>query len=1290
MALRPGALLKTLFSKPSLGKMHAVLAVCALLGLTIQCQPGMAQSSTSHPPVISTSPQWTLGAPILASSDVNGVLGNGFSLQANLSPDGTRVLFWSKSTNLAPAATNGLEQLFLKDLTTGAISVVSADATGAAGNSTSSDPNNAGQILLFSPDGTKVVFESAASNLVAGGTNGHQHIFVKDLTNGSVTLVSKDANGIQGNGFSLDFSFSPDGTKVAFDSTSTNLIAPGTTGKQVFVKDLSSGAITLVSADGNGVMGNGVSSFPVFSPDGAEVAFISTSTNLAAGASNGHSEIYVKNLQTGAVTLESADANGNEANADSLYPMFSPDGSRLLFNSVSTNLVPNLPSVNSEVYVKDLASGAITLISADANGVPANGSTSMLAVFSPDATKIAFQSQSTNLVSGTNGAAQVFIKDLLTGAITLVSTSSSGVIGNSNSVAPNFSPGHTALAFESSAMNFGVNSFTSQVYTRAIFTASGAVADNPSARILTTAGQLAFSDPDTSDTHSTSVVAQAGDLGAITASVSKDTAGTGTGGVILWNYQVDESQLSALTAPATDNFTLTLTDSQGCIATTAIVVTALPHDFSITNTSNSTTSASASTSTSSCPTLSITTSPSSLTVTAGQTVSFTAAAIGSPSPTVQWQFSTDGGATFTNVSGSAATSTTLTFTASMSQNGNLFRAAFTNSSGTVMSTAATLTVNMAQSATALASSKGSTLFGQAVSFTVTVTAVPPGAGTPTGTVTFSDGNASIGTATLDSTGAASFTTSSLAVGTHSITASYAGDANFNPSSSSLSQTVSKDAATVTLGSSTNPSVFGQAVNFAVNVTAAAPGTGTPTGTITFSDGSASIGTATLDSTGAASFTISSLAVGTHSINASYGGDGNFNSGSSATLSQVVNKNGATMTLNSSANPSVFGQAVNFAVTVTAAAPGTATATGTVTLQDGSATLSTLTLVDGQVSFTTASLAVGSHSITAAYSGDSNLNAASSSLSQTVNQNATLLTLGSSANPSVFGQPVVLTAMVSAAAPGAGTPSGTISFQDGATSLGTANLNNGQASLAVSALSVGAHSIAATYSGDPNFTFSTASAAQTVNKASTTTTLSSAASLATLNQSVTFTATVKVVAPGVGAPTGTVTFSDGTTTLGTVSLSSAGTATFTTSSLAVKSHSITAAYSGDGNFNGSSGVLTQNVQYGICAQYDQSRSVQSGATFPIKLQLCDAARNNLSSSSIILHATAVVAASGISGPPQDSGNANPDNDFRFSGGSGQNSGYIFNLSTNGLQTGTYALQFMVSGDPIPHSVLFGVQ
>lgn len=196
-----------------------------------------------------------------------------------------------------------------------------------------------------------------------------------------------------------------------------------------------------------------------------------------------------------------------------------------------------------------------------------------------------------------------------------------------------------------------------------------------------------------------------------------------------------------------------------------------------------------------------------------------------------------------------------------------------------------------------------------------------------------------------------------------------------------------------------------------------------------------------------------------------------------------------------------------------------------------------------------------------------------------------------------------------------------------------------------------------------------------------TTLSSSANPATLGQPVTLTAAVTSL---VGAPTGTVTFTDGATTLDTVALTS-GHASLTTSSLAPGTHLITAQYNGSAGLAPSADTVSQVVTYGVCALYDQTRSVQNGAVFPIKLALCNAGGVQVSSSAIVLHATAVTMLSGFVGPAEAPGNANPDNDFRFDGAA-----YIFNLSTQGLASGTYAVQFTAAGDPLAHSVGFGVK
>lgn len=199
----------------------------------------------------------------------------------------------------------------------------------------------------------------------------------------------------------------------------------------------------------------------------------------------------------------------------------------------------------------------------------------------------------------------------------------------------------------------------------------------------------------------------------------------------------------------------------------------------------------------------------------------------------------------------------------------------------------------------------------------------------------------------------------------------------------------------------------------------------------------------------------------------------------------------------------------------------------------------------------------------------------------------------------------------------------------------------------------------------------------------------------VGQSVTFTATVTASA---GTPTGTVTFKDGSTILASGVALSGGMATFSTSSLSIGTHTITAVYSGDGNFNGTgagsstANALAQQVQYGVCLLYDPTRAVQSNATYPLKLTLCDAFGNDLSSSSIIVHATSVFLASTYSGAPEAAGNANPDSDFRFDSTLGTSGGYTFNLSTNGLAAGTYGFTFTAGNDPTVHTVLpgFGVK
>jgi YVTN family beta-propeller protein len=184
----------------------------------------------------------------------------------------------------------------------------------------------------------------------------------------------------------------------------------------------------------------------------------------------------------------------------------------------------------------------------------------------------------------------------------------------------------------------------------------------------------------------------------------------------------------------------------------------------------------------------------------------------------------------------------------------------------------------------------------------------------------------------------------------------------------------------------------------------------------------------------------------------------------------------TTTISSSATSSVFGQQVSFSIVVSPSSASSLTPSGSVTISDGSTTLGAASLSSGTAVFNTALLSAGNHRITAAYEGDSNFSASTSgALVQAVNQGTTVDSVSASPNPSIQGQPVVLTATVNPVAPAAGTPSGTVAFLDGATSIGTATLSGGQTTLTISSLSAGSHSITCAYQGDVNFVGSNSAA-----------------------------------------------------------------------------------------------------------------------------------------------------------------------------------------------------------------------
>ncbi|MGA2620989.1 MAG: Ig-like domain repeat protein [Thermoguttaceae bacterium] len=497
----------------------------------------------------------------------------------------------------------------------------------------------------------------------------------------------------------------------------------------------------------------------------------------------------------------------------------------------------------------------------------------------------------------------------------------------------------------------------------------------------------------------------------------------------------------------------------------------------------------------------------------------------------------------------------------------------------------------ATTTTQVVSSASPSVYGQGVTFTATVSPVSPGAGTPTGTVSFYNGSAIaadlLDTETLSGGTATSVPTFSLAMGSHTITAVYSGDANYAGSTGTTPQTVNQANTSVQLTSSASLSVFCQAVTFTATVSPVSPGTGTPTGTVSFYDGSAIaahlLDVETLSGGTATSIPISTLPVGAHTITAVYSGDAKYAT-STATTPQTVNQANTSVQLASSADPSTAGQSVTFTATVSPVSPGAGTPDGTVFFYDGSAIaadlLDTETLNGGTAtSIPISTLAVGAHTITAVYSGDANHATSTATTPQTVNQAiapATTTAVASSVSPSMYGQGVAFTVAVSPVSAGGATPTGTVCFYDGDVSpadlLDTETLSWGTAtSVPTFSLTVGSHTITAVYSGDANYAGSTGTTPQMVNPASTSVQLASSANPSTAGQALTFTATVSPAFTEMAGET--VEFYDNygasnQADLGPGTLNGKGQASLSVATLSVGTHSVTASYVGDVNYAGS--------------------------------------------------------------------------------------------------------------------------
>jgi Tol biopolymer transport system component len=407
-------------------------------------------------------------ATTLLSPDTTGAAAGGVVFNINpgspddVSPDGRFIVFTSTANDLVAGVsdTNGVADVFLRDVQAGTTAILSVDASG---NAIGSAGNTFLSGFVFSPDSTRLIFRTQATGIIAGlaDTNNAPDWFVRDLLAGTTSCVTVNAAGTStGNVTSFTLEppvFSPDGSLLAFISLAGDLVAGVTdpAGRDLFLRDLEAETTSLISVATNGNAAGSTTDDPAqFSPDGRYLAFLSLAPNLVDGVSdtNNFTDLFVRDLQTDTTVLVTRTVDDQAATFSSAYE-WALDGHAILFASNGTNLVAGVTDTNflDDLFVWKTDTHEISLVSGSPDGTAAGDKASRSFGVSPNSRFVAFASASTNLTPESAGGdvkADLYVRDLQTDTTTYVArnATSSVVFGLAR-----FSPDQMHLLFASSA-----------------------------------------------------------------------------------------------------------------------------------------------------------------------------------------------------------------------------------------------------------------------------------------------------------------------------------------------------------------------------------------------------------------------------------------------------------------------------------------------------------------------------------------------------------------------------------------------------------------------------------------------------------------------------------------------------------------------------------------------------------------------------------------------------------------------------------------------------------------------
>ncbi len=337
----------------------------------------------------------------------NGAQGNSWSGYAAVSGNGRFVAFTAEASNLVQGDTNGVQDVFVHDRRTGRTTRISVNGRGRQGNDDSAYPS-------ISATGRFVVFKSEATNLVPTDANGFEDLFVHDRATGTTRLVTVRSNGVQANastGYINPGAISADGRFITFDSQASNLVKGDSNGVgDVFVRDVATGTTTRVSVSSTGDEGNGASHDPSISADGRFVAFPSVATNLVESDGNADQDVFVHNRKRGTTRRVSVSSADEEADGFSGYASISADGRYVAFDSFAENLIANDANNATDVFVRDRKRRTTVRVSLTNAGAEGNSS-SEYPFLSMNGRFVAFQSAATNLVGNdTNAATDIYVR----------------------------------------------------------------------------------------------------------------------------------------------------------------------------------------------------------------------------------------------------------------------------------------------------------------------------------------------------------------------------------------------------------------------------------------------------------------------------------------------------------------------------------------------------------------------------------------------------------------------------------------------------------------------------------------------------------------------------------------------------------------------------------------------------------------------------------------------------------------------------------------------------------------